>query len=119
MRQTTNRLSFTQSTVAKIPVPATGRSITYDSKTPGLGVMTQCTGRKTYFWFRRVSGERKWITLGFFPELSVTGARDAATKHNSDLGTWRSKKYDGPSPFDEDSDVTLGRLLNRYLKDRF
>jgi integrase len=119
MRQTTNRLSFTQSTVEKIPVPATGRSITYDSKTPGLGVMTQCTGRKTYFWFRRVSGERKWITLGFHPELSVTGARDAATKHNAALGTWRSRKYDGPSPFDEDSDVTLGRLLNRYLKARF
>jgi integrase len=119
MRQTSKRLNFTKASIAKIPIPPSGRTIVYDTTIPALGVMTQCTGKKSFFWFRKIAGVPKWITLGFFPDMKVVSARDAATKHNAALGAWRSRGFEGVNPFDADADMTLERLLERYLKARF
>lgn len=119
MRQMTIRRNFTPKYIESIQTPETGRTIVYDSKTSGLGIMAQPTGTKSFFWFRRTHDDRKWINLGKFPNLSVVGARRAAMKHNSVLADWQAGGFEGLSPFDADAGMTLGRLHDRYRVARF
>jgi hypothetical protein len=55
---------------------AAEQRLTYhDKETPGLSLLLQPTGHRSFFWFRRVNGSPLWLTIGEFPALSVENAR--------------------------------------------
>ncbi|MGB8785581.1 MAG: Arm DNA-binding domain-containing protein, partial [Terriglobales bacterium] len=66
--------NFTKKALAALPTPE-GREVFHDSTTEGLGLLVRPTGRKSFFWFRRVNGDPMWITIGNFPDLGVEQAR--------------------------------------------
>lgn len=92
------------------------RRTLYDSRVPGLGVMVQPTGHKSFFWFRKVRGRPTWQTIGEFPALSVENARGEAEDRNSKLAQWKARGWDGPDPFERRRDLTLGAVLEDYVE---
>jgi integrase len=73
----THHLAFTQRAVDTLKPLARGFVEYYDTKTPGLALRVQPTGKKTFYLNYRVPNERRsarW-TLGRFPSLTVDQAR--------------------------------------------
>src|SRR5260370_37724944 len=109
-----NKINLTKKFIDKIPTPAEKRVIVYDSQTRGLGVMVTPTGHRSFFWFRKIARYPTWRTIGQYPDLSVEQARARASEYNSDSATWKSKNYEGPSPFERRAEVTLAAALEEY-----
>jgi integrase len=111
----TNRINLTKKSVEALRA-LDGREMHYDVKTRGLGVMVQPTGHKAFFWFRKVRGRPEWKTLGDFPDLSVENAREKASERNAKLARWKAADYEGPNPFEQKRDLTLGGLADDYIE---
>jgi integrase len=114
-------INFTKKAIEALPVPER-RSFHYDKQTAGLGLMTQPTGHKAFFWYRKIRGRPTWRHIGDFPELSVENARDAATELNSRLAKWKAGGYEGQSPFQKARALattqTVGELADRYIEEQ-
>jgi integrase len=106
-------LNFTKRSLEALK--AAEQRITYhDIETPGLSLLLQPTGHRSFFWFRRVNGNPLWLTIGEFPALSVEKARVKAGGFNSLLADWKSEGYEGPSPFKQRNGLTFGELFDEY-----
>jgi len=115
----TSRLNFTKKAIEALQPPQKKkRALYYDSQTRGLGVMVQRTGHRSFFWFRKVQGRAKWITIGDFPELSVENAREHAAKRNAAIAQWKARDYEGIHPINRPRDLTLNALFEDYLDRR-
>jgi integrase len=79
---------LTDSDVRKIPPPATGNKVTYDSDVTGFGVRVTSAGARAFVLNYRASGRERRITIGGFPDWSVKAARERAKtlKRQIDLG---------------------------------
>lgn len=75
----TLKLSATK--VDKTPPPLSGRTELWDSQTRGLGLRITPSGTKTWVMMYRVDGKQRRLTLGRYPDLSLSDARTEATKH--------------------------------------
>jgi integrase len=75
----TNRL--TEAAVKRLPAPAKGNRITYDSALRGFGVRVTAAGHRAFVltYYNRTGRQRRY-TIGAFPDWSVTGAREEARK---------------------------------------
>jgi integrase len=111
-----DRINFTKRTLEALPVPQQKRAVWHDVQTRGLGILVHTTGRKSFFWFRKVNGDPTWKTIGEFPALSIEQARASASDFNTKLATWKSNQFDGPSPFKRQDALTLGTLFERYYE---
>lgn len=109
-----DQLNFTKRSLEALPTPKKQRTTYHDTQTPGLGLLIQPTGTRSFFWFRRVNGNPEWKTIGEFPALSVDNARVKAGEFNSQLAKWKSAGYEGPSPFKQRNGVTFGDLFDEY-----
>lgn len=109
-----NSLNFTKRSLEAIPTPKKQRVTVHDTQTPGLGLLIQPTGHKSFYWFRKVDGKPKWTTIGDFPALTVEQARVRAGEFNSSLAKWKSTNYEGPSPFKRRDGITFGQLFDQY-----
>ncbi|MCZ6627004.1 MAG: Arm DNA-binding domain-containing protein, partial [SAR324 cluster bacterium] len=69
---------LTQAYVKALPIPEAGRPTYYDQTIRGLGLRITPAGRKSWILYRRVNGKAHLITLGQFPGLSESKARQAA-----------------------------------------
>src|ERR1700728_2334842 len=116
MRGPTNRLPFGQKTIEKLPIPKEGRVTFYDSGSRGLGVRVESSGRKSYFWFRKVNGRPTFRVIGEFPTTSVDQARGEAFKLSAELETLKRADFQGPNPFERPrGEITLSELLDNYV----
>jgi integrase len=115
-RQGTARLNLTKKGIAALHPPDAKRTILYDTRTRGLGVMVQPTGHRSFFWFRKVRGYPTWQTIGAFPDLTVEQARARAAELNAHLARWKADRYEGDDPFKQRRDLTLGELAADYLE---
>ena len=106
-------MNFTKKGLESLAVPKEHRDVYHDT-TPGLALFVHPTGRKTFFWFRRVNGVPTRKTIGEFPALSVENARVKAGEYNTAEAKWKAAGYEGPSPFKQRSGVTLGELFDEY-----
>ena len=114
MRKETAKINFTKKVLDALPVPKDKRAIYYDKQTRGLGLLVQPTGRRSFFWFRKINGNAEWKTIGEFPDLSIENGREKAGQFNTALAKWKSDGYEGPSPFKQRSGVTFGDVFNSY-----
>src|SRR5258708_28250772 len=110
------KVNLTKKFIERLPTPKEKRVIVYDSQTRGLGMMTTPTGHKSFFWFRKLAGYPTWRTIGQHPDLSIEQARAKASEYNSDSADWKSKNYEGASPFERRRELTLNVALEDYVE---
>lgn len=108
---------FTQQRIEKLPVAPDGKRIDYfDSAFPKLTCRVTATGTKTFAVLKWTGKAATRITLGRYPDMSVSDARQKASESLSDLAK-------GINPTEEKrkarlKGITLQELLNRYLLDK-
>lgn len=111
------KFNFTQQRIEKLPLPEKGRQDYYDTDIKKLICRVSYTGNKSFCITKRlVTGKLQRVTLGKYPDISVSKARELATDALSDIagGTdlneeKRKQRYRA---------ITLGELLDTYLKDK-
>lgn len=74
-----NKLKFTKTGIAALPIPSRGRVEYYDAEIPGLIVRVTDKGAKSFNLVRRCGGKLIRMNFGRFPATSVENARKAAT----------------------------------------
>jgi integrase len=116
MANRNDRINFTKKTLESLPTPTEKRVVWHDVQTRGLGILIHITGRRSFFWFRKVNGDPTWKTIGEFPDLSIEQARASASDYNTKLATWKSNHFNGPSPFKRQDAVTVGVLFEDYYQ---
>jgi Arm DNA-binding domain/Phage integrase family len=69
--------SLTAASVARIKPPKAGQGDYFDKGYPGLALRCSYGGAKTWIYFYRLHGKLRRLSLGRFPGMSLTEARDA------------------------------------------
>jgi len=105
-----NRLAFTQSNIAAIKPPETGRAFAYDAKTPGLALVTTSGGVKSFYFIRWVQGRSLKLFLGHFPAMTISAARKTATSMLDQANRGQVPKKIGAGQ------LTLGQLWATFEK---
>lgn len=111
-----NRLNFTKTTLAALPVPSSGRTYHHDAKTPGLVLSITENGCRSFLVYRKLNGRPIKVTLGRFPPMTVEQARKRAAGVLAQLVM-------GIHPLEERRAakarrVTLADVLGEYLTAR-
>jgi integrase len=105
---------LTNGIIAKLPVPATGNKITYDSEETGLGIRVTAAGdRRFIFNYRRkADGRERRYTIGPFPTLEIGHARAKARE-------LRRRVIDGGDPLGQLQETrsapTVSDLCERFI----
>jgi integrase len=73
---------LTDATIRRLPTPASGQKITWDSDPPGFGVRVTAAGSRSFIFNYRVrgSGQERRQTIGGFPSWSTGAARTEARR---------------------------------------
>lgn len=71
---------LTSVSVEKIRPPSSGRECHFDSLVPSFCLRVSSSGAKSWCVFLRVSGRQRLMTLGRYPSLSLSEARDDARR---------------------------------------
>lgn len=104
---------ITQKLISKLKPPPSGNSVEYDSEIPGFGVRITAAGAIAFVLNYRVHGRERRYTIGKYPELTATAARERALQ-------LRGRILDGNDPLEERerarSEPTLADLVDHYLK---
>lgn len=111
-------INFTQDRIRNLPCPINkDREDYYDSGCPKLICRISNTGNKSFVVMKKMpDGKTRRVTLGRFPDLSVSEARKMAQAALTDLAQ-------GINPTEEKRkqrvrSITLQELLNKYLQDK-
>ena len=112
------KINFTQERIRNLPLPTNKvREDFHDIGCPKLTCRISSTGNKTFAVLKKTSdGKARRITLGRFPDLSVSDARKMAQAALTELAQ-------GIDPIEEKRKqrlrgITLQELLEQYLKDK-
>ncbi|WP_160172756.1 integrase arm-type DNA-binding domain-containing protein [Methylomarinum vadi] len=111
------KINFTQQRIENLPSPGTGRTDYYDTTCPKLTCRVSNTGNKSFVVLKKnEAGKVQRITLGRFPDISVSQARKLAIETLSELA-------DGIDPIEEKRKkryqaITLQQLFDIYLEDK-
>lgn len=111
-------INFTQDRIRSLPSPIyKDREDYYDTGCPKLMCRVSGTGNKSFVVLKKTAdGKTRRITLGRFPDLTVSDARKLAQAALTDLAQ-------GINPTEEKRkqrlrSITLQELLNKYLQDK-
>ena len=111
------RFKFTQQRIAALESPLDKDRIDYhDTSTPKLTCRVSRTGIKSFVLLKWNGKTTQRVTLGRFPDISVSSAQKLATKALLDIAN-------GIDPTEEKRKqryraITLNKLLETYLKDK-
>jgi hypothetical protein len=86
-----------QQVIAKLESPKQGNRITWDGEVPGFGVRVTSAGVISFVLEYRIHGRKRRYTIGRYPELTATAARDVVCSPTLIWGT---------------------RVLRRFLEDQ-
>jgi len=104
---------ITQKLISKLSSPPSGNLIEYDSEIPGFGVRITAAGVVAFILNYRILGRERRYTIGRYPELTATAARERALQ-------LRGRILDGHDPLEERerdrAEPTLGDLATQYLE---
>ncbi|WP_333876382.1 tyrosine-type recombinase/integrase [Methylobacter sp.] len=110
-------INFTQDRIRELPSPKSGRADYYDTGCPKLTCRVSDTGNKSFVVLKKTAdGKTQRITLGRFPDMTVSDARKKAQAALVDLAN-------GINPIEEKRkqrfrNITLMELFSRYLADK-
>jgi len=104
---------LTDQTLRALPVPVSGRTITWDTKVARLGVRVLSGGARTFFVQYKRRGRTQRITLGHYPALPLVGARTRArqllaqVEQGNDPAAARQADHEA---------LTMAELAHEYLE---
>lgn len=114
------KMKLTQRGVDAIQPPASGRLEIWDTTLPGFGLRVSDRGRKTWVAMYRVGGKLRRYTLGTYPGMKLTEAREearramgAATEGEDVAAAKIAARRAEP---DDKIPDTFGRVLDLYEK---
>jgi integrase len=109
------RVSFTARSVAGLKPPAAGQADYWDPAFPQFGLRISDHGRKVWvIRYRSKTGQRRRMTLGVYPHLSLAKARDSARDVLHDVSEGADPAVDKAA---ERRGETFGDLADDYLTD--
>tara|TARA_R110001606_G_scaffold399285_1_gene583665 strand:+ start:210 stop:1403 length:1194 start_codon:yes stop_codon:yes gene_type:complete len=110
------RFNFTQARIRDLPLPEIGRLDYSDTDINKLVCRVSSTGNKSFLVTKRVDGKLKNVTIGKFPDVSVTEARlkaqEILTALNSGINPTEEKRKKAIAQ------TTLSDVLEQYLSER-
>jgi len=94
--------------------PRAQRYQVWDALLPGFGLRVSPNGRKTWFAMARAGGRLTRHTIGTFPTISLTDAREAGrvVLASMQLGTYNQSKTERAPTFK----ATAADFIERYAK---
>ncbi len=112
-----NKLNFTQQRIRNLPLPEKGRKDYWDTDVQKLCCRVSSSGTKSFSITKRLTtGRLQRVTLGQWPEVSVSQARKLALAALSEIADGhnpnelkRKKRY---------RSMTLQQLFDTYLDDK-
>jgi integrase len=70
---------LTDTIIRRLPIPAVGKKITYDTEVAGFGCRVYASGARTFVLnYRTRTRRERRITIGSFPDWTTTAARNEA-----------------------------------------
>ena len=105
---------LTDSLVRKLPPPAKGNSITYDSDVAGFGIRVTAAGARSFVlnYRRKADGTERRATIGQWPAWSVSGAREEAKRLRREVDGGKDPLGEAQAMRDA---PTVADLAERYL----
>lgn len=101
---------LTNASVKSLPLPPKRAKFYHDSKLTGFCVSVSPAGKKTFYFYGRVSGQPKRIRIGTFPELTATDARETCKTIIGDVAKGKDVHHDRHA-----GRKTLQELFDLYL----
>jgi integrase len=110
------KFNFTQARIKDLPSPDKGRFDYVDTDVNKLVCRVSHTGNKSFIVTKRYKGELQNVTIGKFPDVTVTEARKKARAYIVDIGlginpTAAKRK-------EKDEQTKLEAMLERYISDK-
>ncbi len=107
------KCSFTARWIDTVNPPEKGQVDYFDDRTTGLGLRISSAGRKSWFVMYRHAGRLRRYTIGTYPALALTHARDKAKElmHESAMGNdpATDKQVNRGAP-------TFGEVATQYIE---
>jgi integrase len=107
------RKKLTAKSIDSFPPALARRYEVWDQTLPSFGVRISHTGRKTWFVSCRTSGRLKRHTIGTYPALSLSDAREVARKIIGDI---QRGAYEAPTAGAPTLGETIPEFISRYAK---
>jgi integrase len=106
---------LTDSIVKKLPAPATGNKLTFDSEVTGFGARVTAGGARAFILnYRTRSGLQRRYTLGSFPDWGTAAARDEAKRLKREIEHGADPVHELKA---ERGAPTMLDLFERYMSD--
>jgi len=92
-----NTRTLTAAAVERIRAPSSGQIDHFDQGYPGLALRVSYGGSKTWVYFYRLFGKQKRLTLGRWPSMSLSAAREAWRNARNTIDKGESPKHQRPA----------------------
>ena len=115
-REKREKINFTQERIKSLLIPEQGRVDYHDTECPKLTCRVSSKGVKSFVLLKWNGKNTQRVTIGRYPDISVTQARKQAMQSLVDMAT-------GINPTEKKrkerlEKITLQELLDRYLADK-
>lgn len=112
-----NIFNFTQDKIKDLPIPPTDRKDYYDTNIKKLICRVSASGNKTFCVTKRTSdGKLQRVTLGKYPDMSVSEARKKATSALTDLDKGINPTV--AKRIEKVKRMTLSELMTKYIEQK-
>jgi len=92
-----NTRTLTAAAVERIRAPSSGQIDHFDQGYPGLAVRVSYGGAKSWVYFYRLFGKQKRLTLGRWPSMSLSAAREAWRNARTTIDKGESPQHQRPA----------------------
>jgi integrase len=89
--------TLTATSVERIRAPSSGQTDHFDQGYPGLALRVSYGGSKTWVYFYRLFGKQKRMTLGRWPSMSLSAAREAWRDARKTIDKGESPQHQRPA----------------------
>jgi integrase len=112
-------IKLTARSVERLPQPTTGQIDYWDDSLPGFGLRVSAGGRRAWVLLYRHGAQKRRLTLGPYPDLSLASARDRAKDHLREVAHGRDPAGEKAAGRKADTFRELAEdYLERYAKKR-
>jgi integrase len=112
-----NNFNFTQQRIEKLPTPEKDRKDYYDTEVSKLICRVSSTGNKSFCVLKRMAnGKLQRVTLGKFPDVSVSDARKMA--QSALTGLAQGINPTEKKRTDKIKKMTLSELMAKYIEQK-
>ena len=112
-----NYLNFTVRSLDDIPAPIEHRVTYHDTNVKGLSLRVSPTGRKTFVVRRKLNNRDTYSSVGHYPAMTISQARDMARQVHSLIDSGVNPKEIKRKALDKKR-ITLSKVFDDYIQSR-